>query len=294
MEIVKPDSTPLADKLGPVAILGVGLIGGSIGLALRNRNAAKSVVGWDMDRSALQAAVVRGAIDEAADTAAEAVKQASIVVLATSNAAAIGLLREIRPSLPPDAIVTDVGSTKRSIVAAADNLLHGRFVGGHPMAGAETSGIGAALSTLFVGAVWALTPSQETEEDTYDRVVALVKAVDAIPYRCSASEHDRAVAYLSHLPHVLAYGLAYTGGEAVPEDLKGLAAGSFRDGTRVSQSRADLWTEILLDNSGPVIESLEGFVRWIEAARQAIGSGDREALAALLSEARRARGRFPR
>jgi prephenate dehydrogenase len=282
------------ETLGTVAIIGLGLIGGSIGLALRQWRAADRVIGWDTDASTLQAAVVSGALDEGAETTGHCVHGADIVVLAAPVSATISLLHAVKPYLTSDCVVTDVGSTKRRIVEEAEEILPGRFVGGHPMAGSEKSGLIFASPTLFDGAVWALTPSDNTEGTAYETAERLVRLVGAHPHRCSPDDHDRAVAFVSHLPHLLAYGLAQVSGEDVPEELRQLAAGSFRDGTRVAQSDPAFWAEILLDNPGPVLEALGAFASWTDRARKAIEAGDHDTLSALLDEARRARGRFPR
>jgi prephenate dehydrogenase len=273
----------LSDKT--VAILGLGLIGGSAGLALRGK--AARVFGWN-PRSAARA-LERKAVDEAAQTARACVSSADLVLLCCPLPATLSLLGEISPVLPAHCVVTDVGSVKSSIVTAADRFLPGRFIGGHPMAGSAESGIEAARADLFQGAPWLLTPTPSTDPDALQHVEGLVSAMGAIPRNCEASDHDRYAAAISHLPHWLAVGLAQTASDLIPEEWQSIAAGSFRDGTRVAASDTDLWTEVFTQNREPVLRALDQFESWSRSLRAALEAGDEANVKRILKSAREAR-----
>lgn len=274
-----------------IAILGVGLIGGSIGLALREAG-GWHVTGWDIDRAVTRVAMQRGAIDAAVDSLESAVAGVQLALLATPVSSAIRLLDLIRPHLPPDAAVTDVCSTKAHFVSAGESRFGGRFVGGHPMAGSERSGIGAADSDIFRGAPWFLTPTPATGGGSLDLVKQIVEACGAIPRICAPEEHDRLVAVLSHLPHLLAFGLAQTAGDQIPEEWRDVSGGSFRDGTRVAASSPGLWTDILIDNRYEVINALTAHGRWVEQAKAALEYRDAARLRELLERASASKAEF--
>lgn len=284
-----PDS-----RLDTVAILGLGLMGGSLGLALRKRGAAREVVGWGRRPETREEALARGAMDRAADSPEEAVRGADLVVLCVPVATIVPLLEKIAPDCKAKAALTDVGSAKARIVAEAERIVGGRFVGGHPMCGSEESGLVAARADLYQGATWVLTPTPQTDPAALERVAAMAQASGAVLRECDPDTHDRWVASLSHLPHVLAYGLAQTAGDQVEPEGAALAAGSFRDGTRVAKSDPAFWTEILLDNRAAVLESLDVFLEWADRTRAALDAGDAEKLSELLAAAHAARQRFPR
>lgn len=276
-----------------VAILGLGLIGGSAGMALRRRSPAVAVIGWDRSLDACARAQERGAIDRTAAQAAQAAQEAEIVLLAVPVQSVIPLLEEIVPHLRPGAVVTDAGSAKSRIVQQATQIYGGRFIGGHPMAGAVESGIGAASPDLFEGAPWILTPTPQTDEEATAAVSSLVERIGAVPRYCDPATHDRWVAALSHLPHLLAYGLAQTAFLQVSEEGRACAAGSFRDGARVAKSSPAFWTEIMLDNRDALLSSLEMVQGWLEQARIGLERRDAEALYRLLEQAHAAHRLFP-
>jgi prephenate dehydrogenase len=280
--------------LGRVAILGVGLIGGSLGQDLCAIGASECVTGWDADPATLEAAIQVGAIQRTASALEEAVGSAELVVIATPLGAVLPTLRSIAPHLSATAFVTDVGSAKARIVAEAEEIIGGRFIGGHPMAGSEESGVLASSVDLFDAAAWIITPTPRTDPAGVEVVKKMAELAGARPRICDPETHDRLVASLSHLPHVLAYGLAETVGERIPNEWVDLVAGSFRDGSRVAASNPEGWTEILLDNKSAVAEALDGFSGWLAEVRSAIDTGDHSALGILLGEAHRSRKRFPR
>lgn len=274
-----------------VAVLGVGLIGGSIGLAARQRLGAE-VAGWGHNRATVERAAELGAVDRVADSVAAACEGADVVFCAAPVAVLPELAREALAAGGAETAVTDAGSTKREIVAAlgADE----RFVGGHPLAGAETAGVENARADLFDGARWYLTPTERTGSVFYDRLQRAIGGLGARPQAIEAETHDRVMATISHLPHVLANVLVAEaarelGGESerLPE-----VGPSFRDATRVAGSNPEIWADIFSANAGPVAEAIEETVARLREAAALIRRGDREALLAWHAEAAAARERL--
>lgn len=266
-----------------VAIVGVGLIGGSLGRALRDRRLAGTVVGVGRDAARLEKARDLQAIDEGAVDFAEGVRGADLVVLATPISRILADIGRLGPLLAPGALVTDVGSTKGEIARAGDaDLPPGAFVAGHPMAGSEQSGVEAADPELFVGAVWALTPTERTEASALRRIRALAEAVGARVLTLDPEAHDRAVAVTSHLPHVLAYALAAQGREAAAGNahLYDLAAGSFASATRVAHSPPEMWRDIAVTNRAALAGAIRDFRARLDAALDALDAENADALLA--------------
>jgi len=248
-----------------VALVGVGLIGGSIGMAARRRLGAR-VVGWNRTRAALDAALELGAIDEAVDSVAD-IGDADIAIASVSVDALPGAVRELCAALP-DAAVSDVGSTKQAIV---DAVACENFIGGHPLAGAESTGVRHAREDLFDGATWYLTPRAETPGVLYERLAHFIAGIGAAPTAIAPPDHDRRMAAVSHLPHVVANLLvaqaaAALGGETLP------ATGpSFRDATRVAGANPALWAEIYRANGGALGAEIDDLVRRLQAVRAMLG-----------------------
>lgn len=276
-----------------LCLLGLGLIGGSVALAMRENSPEWRCVGWDRDAETCRLALEREAVTEIFDSPERAVTAADVVVLAVPVGAVIPLLRQIAPHLPETTVVTDVASTKARIVGEAEFLLGGGFVGGHPMAGSEQSGLSAAVSTLFRNATWLLTPTLQTKPDALAVVQNLVERMGATPRLLEPRTHDRLTAHLSHLSHLLAYGLTQTASDQLTDDLLPIPGGSFRDGTRVAKSDPAFWSAILRDNRAAVLESLDEMIHWLGRARTALREEDDAPLVTLLTEARNARRRFP-
>lgn len=264
-----------------VAIVGVGLIGGSLGMALKNRRLAQTVVGVGREIGRLETARDLGAIDDLTTDLATGVHQADLVVLATPVPQILADLPRLTSLLSPGAIITDVGSTKGQIARAGDDALPaGTFVAGHPMAGSERSGVEAAHAELFIEATWALTPTAQTDTNALARVRALAQAVGARTLVLDPEAHDKAVAVTSHLPHVLAYALSALAGEAANSTphLYDLAAGSFASATRVAGSSPDLWQGIAFSNRDALAAVLRAFRTDLDATLAALESGDASAL----------------
>jgi len=250
-----------------VAVLGVGLIGGSIGLAARRRGGAE-VCGYDADASVRERALALGAIDRAAADIAGAVRGADVVFVATPVGALAETVRAALEHAPADCVVSDVGSTKRVLADASSDE---RFIGGHPLAGAETAGVEHARENLFEGAVWYLTPARESTAGVlYERLHRLLSTLGAQPTAIDADTHDRLLAAVSHLPHVLANLLA----EQAASALGGSALGrvpavgpSFRDATRVAGANSDIWTDIYMSNRDALVASVDDFARRLQEVR---------------------------
>jgi prephenate dehydrogenase len=238
-----------------LSVLGVGLLGGSIGLAAKNRLSQCRVIGYAHRPETLQSALDRGAINEGYDDPCRAVQNADLVVLCTPVGMLGELLDRIVPALAPGAIVTDVGSTKRSVVAHANRAMAGspaRFVGSHPMAGSEKRGAQYAQENLFEGATCVLTPDESTDPDALLAVEAFWANLGMRTRRMSPAEHDRRVADISHLPHALAAALvAMQEGESLA-----LAGKGFADATRIAAGDGGLWRDIFLDNRDNLRASL--------------------------------------
>ena len=270
-----------------VAIVGTGLIGGSIGLGLRAAGA--EVIGHDDDYVASSAAVQRGAISRAARSAAEAAEGADLIVLAVPVDRVPEVCLQIAP-VAGDAVVTDVGSAKARVVEQGEAAFGGRFIGGHPMAGSERQGVEAADAGLFQGAYWILTPTATTSDDAYGVVTALATRLGATPVAVEPSVHDALMARLSHLPQLAASALVEVAVTSGGQDaLLGLAAGGFRDVTRIAASDADLWVAILRANRTAVLDALAGLEQKFADLAGLLQAERYDDLRRFLDRARRAR-----
>jgi prephenate dehydrogenase len=269
-----------------VAVLGVGLIGGSIGLATRRRAGAR-VCGYDPDERVRGRALELGVVDRMASDVAGAVEDADVVFVAVPVGALAQTVRLALQSARADAVVTDVGSTKRVLAEAGSDE---RLIGGHPLAGAETAGVEQAREDLFDGAVWYLTPaSGSTAGVLYERLHRLLTTIGARPAAIDAETHDRLLAAVSHLPHVLANLLvaqaAGTLEEASPGRLPAVGP-SFRDATRVAGANSAIWTDIFMSNRDALIAAIDEFVERMAAVRAQLVAGDTGAITAWNESAR--------
>jgi prephenate dehydrogenase len=270
-----------------VAIVGVGLIGGSIGRALLARRLARRVIGIGRSQQSLAAARRAGVVTETAlDPAAAA--EADFVVVAAGVRAIPPLLEAIDAVVRPGTPITDAGSTKASIVAAWEKRRksrRGRFVGSHPLAGSHRRGPEAADAELFAGRVAVVTPAAATPPEDVEDVGTFWAALGATVYVMNPREHDRIVAATSHAPHVVAAALA----AATPAAALPFAATGWRDTTRIAAGDPELWAEILLDNAAPVAAAVRRFETAAAKVLAALEAGDRRRLVTLLSRAKDAR-----
>lgn len=261
-----------------VAIIGLGLIGGSIGLALRKAKAAQQVVGYDLARGASNQARKVGAIDQSYAALEDAVRGAELIVLATPVGAMRTLLQNMAASVSPGAVVTDVASTKVQVITWAEEFLPPAvsFVGGHPMTGKEMSGVEAADAALFQKRMYCLTPTINTRPAAIDRVSTFAEALGARVRFLEPAEHDGQVAGVSHLPFVASIALmgAVTEG-ASWGDASLLAAGGFRDMTRLAAGNPEMYRDICLTNSEAITRWLDAYIRKLSELRADIATHDR-------------------
>ncbi len=267
--------------------MGVGVIGGSIGLALRRRHRRARVLGVDRP-AALRAARARGALDEATPSLARGLREADLVVLALPVDGILEILPRVARHLAPGAIVTDVGSTKEAIDAAARRQgLAGRFVGGHPMAGSERSGVGHADGALFEGAPWILCPTRGAGSASR-RVASLVRRLGAHPALLDPRAHDRVMARLSHLPQLVSVALANAAGAHEARPFLHLSGPGLRQMSRLADSPPGLWEAILRTNRGAATRALDDFAREVRRLRASLRTGP----SALFRRAARVRARL--
>ena len=279
-----------------LCLIGVGLIGGSLSLALKEKGLVGTIVGFDTDFRNLSQALELGVIDLAADTADQAVAGADWVVIATPVGALGRVFAELQPHWRDDWTVTDTGSTKLDVVDAATRVFGGvpaNFVPGHPIAGAELSGAGAARADLFERRRVILTPVERTDRSVLHKVEQCWLAIGALVSEMAPAHHDEVLAATSHLPHVLAFVLTeMLGRKDEQQEIFQYAAGGFRDFTRIASSDPRMWLDICLANRQQLLPLLEEYREALRIAGQLIQSEKAEELLALFSDARNARQRF--
>jgi prephenate dehydrogenase len=276
-----------------LAILGVGLIGGSLALALRQSNACEHIVGCDRVRDQLERAVALNVIDSFCLDPADAVKDAEMVVLAVPMGSMALVMSQIADHLPPDAIVTDTGSSKASVVAAANQGFGGVpdfFVPGHPIAGREKSGVEAALANLFVDHKVILTPLESTSPKAIENVTQMWEAAGAQVQTLGVEQHDQVLAATSHLPHVLAFSLVDTLAQTdYVEEIFQFAAGGFRDFSRIASSDPVMWRDICLENKSAILNALRDFQTHLDSLANLIEKSDGDSLRRLFANVKRIR-----
>jgi prephenate dehydrogenase len=279
-----------------LAVIGVGLIGGSFALALKAARRVSHVVGAGRSEANLRLARERGAIDSIAPDARTAARDADVVLVAAPVAQFAPVFADICPHLSAQAIVTDAGSTKRDVIAAAREALGakvGQFVPGHPIAGAEKSGAAAASAELFRNRRVVLTPLKENAPEALDRVEKLWQACGANVSRMDAEEHDAVLAAVSHLPHLLAYALVHEVAQRPnAEQLFSFAAGGFRDFTRIASSHPEMWRDICVANRDRLLAELRLYRAKLSSLEKLLQAADAKALERLFAEAREARDQW--
>ena len=283
-----------------LAIVGLGLIGGSLARALRRPGQAQAQAGhisaFDRDEATLRQALAAGVIDDASPDLKAAVAGADVVVLATPPAATAKLLGEAGAALKPGAVLTDVGSVKGRLAVAARAALGQqlpRFVPGHPIAGTERSGLAASFAELFAGRRVILTPLPETAHEARQSIAAMWRAAGAEVVTMAAGAHDQILAASSHLPHLLAYALVDCLAQRPECDaIFSSAAGGFADFTRIASSSPELWHDICVSNRAALLANLADFARHLEQTRQALEGADGAALLDMLKRAKHARDEY--
>jgi prephenate dehydrogenase len=283
-------SSPVLDK---VAIFGVGLIGGSFALALRRAGTVRQIVGVGRSAAPLARAHELGIIDVASVSVEQAAENADLILIAAPVAQTGAILCAIEPHLEPGTVVTDAGSTKSDVVAAARAALGarvGQFVPGHPIAGRESNGPDAALVNLYVGKKAVLTPLPENPAASVERVAAAWRSCGAIIHRLTPQQHDQVFAAVSHLPHLLAYALVDDIAAKPHADLLfQYAASGFRDFTRIAGSSPEMWRDISLANQSALLGELDGYLAQLNRLRGLLAAGDGAAIESVYANAQQAR-----
>ncbi len=265
-----------------LTLVGVGLIGGSLSLALKRTGVVDEVIGHARNEQGLRRAVERGILDGYATDPAKAVRDSDLVVVATPLGAIRPVFAAIAPHLSESTIITDVGSAKASVVADARAELGAhfpRFVAGHPIAGTENSGVEAGFAELFENRKIILTPEPETDIDALERVIKMWQATGAEVETMTVEHHDRVLAATSHLPHMLAFALvSHLSKMSDQDEIFAYAAGGFRDFTRIASSDPVMWRDVCLANGDALLELIDGFQQELREVAEAIRARDAEAL----------------
>lgn len=283
-------------KVQSICIIGTGLIGGSLALALRRAQFCQQITGAGRTEATLKKAVELGVIDGYETDMAKAVSGADIVVVAVPLGAMKSVFEKIAPGLSETAVVTDAGSAKQTVIRDAEAALGdkaNRFVAGHPIAGTERSGVGAAFKELFDERRVILTPSESTQADATDIIRAMWQAVGAEVETMSAEHHDLVLAGTSHLPHLLAFGLVdcLNNLEDVDEIFR-FAAGGFRDFTRIASSDPVMWRDICMSNREDVMAMMKRYFKEMDKMYHALESNDADQIEEIFTRAKKARDEF--
>lgn len=265
-----------------VTIIGPGLLGGSIGMALKKRKLAGEVAGFFRNKHKISAAVKLGAVDSGTDNLKKAVENSDLVILCTPVSDILAKLKYNKRLLKNSPLITDIGSTKHQIVKAALGL---NFIGSHPLAGSETSGINAAKADMFCGSTCIITPERGCNKKNLSKLLLFWKNLGAKTAVMSPKEHDRILSFTSHLPHVMAYSLI----NSIPRDMIKFSAGGLNDTTRIASSSPKLWTDILTTNKKDVARAIEKLQKNIKAIKLAISENNPGKLIKILESAQKKR-----
>ncbi len=278
---------------GKITLVGVGLLGGSLGLATKQRGLAARVEGYVRRAASVDECTRLGVVDSVTRELARAVQDADLVILCTPIAQMRGLAEQMAPSLKPGAIVTDVGSVKGTVVQELEPLVAGaqaRFVGSHPMAGAEKMGVAAARADLFENAYCVLTPSPSTAAEALETVASFWRAVGARVMNLPPEIHDELVSRSSHLPHIVAAELAnYVLSPLHAREQSQLCANGFRDTTRIASGSPEMWRDIALANRQNIARVLGVFIEDLQEFRLALQNGDSQGIAEFFEKAKQRR-----
>ena len=282
--------------INKLVIFGVGLIGGSLALALKQANYCQTIVGCSRNAEHLQTAVDLGVIDSFTTDPQAAVQEADMVLLAVPMGAMRRLLEQIKPALPSNAILTDAGSTKGSVVAEVEQVFgkdYSRFVPGHPIAGREKSGVEAAIADLYINKRVILTPLAHTDAEAVAKVAMMWKVTGAILEHMPVQLHDQVLAATSHLPHILAFSLVDTLlNLPMREDIFRYSAGGFRDFTRIASSDPVMWRDICLTNKDAILDVIGKLQADLSEFSAMIADQDGEGLHTRMARAKQARDSY--
>ena len=276
-----------------ITIIGVGLLGGSIGLVVRRRKLAHEIAGFVRRRASLKDCEKAGAVDYATTDLLAAVSNADLIILCTPLSQMRPRVLEMLPALKRGAIVTDVGSVKASVVRELESLVQksgAHFVGSHPMAGAEKTGVLAARADLFVDAVCVVTPTKSSNAAAIRKVEGFWNSLGARTLRLAPEQHDALVSRSSHLPHIVAAVLAnLILGPARPEFQSAVCANGFRDTTRIASGSPEMWRDIAMANRRNLVRSVDAFVRELKKFQSALKRGDAKAVETFFATAKQRR-----
>ena len=276
--------------IGKLAIIGVGLIGSSLSLALKQAGAVGQVIGFGRNQQNLARGVELGVLDEFADSIEAAVSDADVIVVAVPLGAMRQVFSELKPAVKKGAVITDVGSAKGSVVAAARDELgavFSRFVPGHPIAGTEKSGVEAGFPTLYQNRRVIMTPVEQTDQDAIAVIDEMWRHCGAIIEYLDVEHHDKVLAATSHLPHMLAFALVhYLSNLNDHEEIFRYAAGGFRDFTRIASGDPVMWRDVCLANGDAVVVLIEQYQRELDLVKSAISAGDADELLKLFGRAK--------
>ena len=278
-----------------IVIIGMGLMGGSLALALKNNGYKGKIIGCDLSKATLVEAKGMGIIDEYHIKPGDAVLKADLIVLAIPVGGYINIFQEIGPYLAKDVIVTDLGSVKMEVERVAATFLPQgvQFLGGHPMAGSEKGGIKAATPFLFENAYYFLTPNKKTSRTSIRRVEKLVKNIGAYPVIMEANQHDKIVARISHLPHLTAVLLTSVLGRNNNISYLPFVGGGFRDSTRIASGNPQMWKDIFFSNQMEILKGIEIFEKLLQDFKEKLINEEDQLIFAILEEAKKLRDRMP-
>ncbi len=292
---VRPDAAQGGPADRTFGFIGLGLIGGSIARGLKRADPSVRILAYMRTRSRLEKAKQDGIVDEILDGVNERLRQCDIIFLCTPVEYNAGYLRQIRPFLKPGAVVTDVGSTKTNIHESVAQLdMEDCFVGGHPMAGSEKTGYEHSSDHLLENAYYIITPTGKTPESHTRRLFGVAQAIGAIPFVMDYQEHDRSVAAISHLPHLIASSLVNLvhDSDGREQTMKRLAAGGFKDLTRIASSSPVMWEQICMTNAENIIPMLHGYIESLQSLEQSLRERDSAAVSRLFESSRAYRDSF--
>lgn len=278
-----------------ISIIGLGLIGGSLARALHSKLGIKDITGINRTSSAIEQALAEGTIARGFNDVNKNVFESDVIFICTPVKKTLQYLDQLSEKVAPGTIITDVGSTKSELVEYADRMVQKLlFIGGHPMAGTEKTGYSAGFVHLFENAYYVLTPGRHAPIDAIERMIALVEGIGAIPVVMDARDHDRATAGISHIPHIIASGLVNLVQELDSDGImQTLAAGGFRDITRIASSSPEMWENIVLSNKEQVLSLLESFTRLLGSFTERVEKEDSEALMHFFASAKKYRDAMP-
>ncbi len=269
-------------KLKKISIIGVGLLGGSIGMAVKKKNLAEKVVGFFRHKKKIEAALQANAIDMATLDFDEAIKDSDLIILSSPVSDILARLKQIKKTAFKDTLITDTGSTKEKIVKEADGL---NFIGSHPLAGSEQSGLQFASPGLFSGSICILTPNNNKNKTSVKRITEFWNELGCQTITMLPKSHDRILAFTSHLPHAIAFSLI----KSIPQKMLKCSAGGIKDTTRIALSNPDIWLDIFLSNRDCVLRSIGALEKSLAEFKNALKAKDRQKLLSFLKTAQNKR-----